>query len=98
MDLARMLHKCRRDQWAVDDLDWRLSPPRLPPAKEEAVVQYFTNMAAIELLAAALFEAQGRKTTDPTLKAIFDTFVVDEQRHSEVAARLARHYDVHRYR
>lgn len=98
MDLARMLSKCRRDQWTVDDLDWTLPPPRLPRGKEEAVVQYFTNMAGIELLAAALFEAQGRKTSDPTLRAIFDSFVVDEQRHAEVAARLARHYDVHHYR
>src|SRR5687768_3688810 len=98
MDLARMLSKCRRDQWSVDDLDWNVPPPILPRAKEEAIVQYFTDMAGIERLAAALFEAQGRKTRDPVLKEIFATFVVDEERHAEVAARLARHYDVHRYR
>jgi hypothetical protein len=98
MDLARMLHKCRRDQWTVDDLDWNVAPPALSRDKEEAVVQYFTDMAGIELLAAALFEAQGRKTSDPVLREIFATFVVDEERHSAVAARLARHYDVHRYR
>jgi hypothetical protein len=98
MDLARMLQKCRRDQWSVDDLDWNVAPPILPRVKEEAIVQYFTDMAGIERLAAALFEAQGRKTHDPVLKDIFATFVVDEERHAEVAARLARHYDVHRYR
>jgi len=93
-----MLLKCRRDQWSIDDLDWTVQRPNLPRAKEEAVVQYFTDMAGIERLAAALFEAQGRKTRDPVLQEIFATFVVDEERHAEVAARLARHYDVHQYR
>jgi hypothetical protein len=98
MDLARMLQKCLRDQWSVDDLDWTLPPPIMPRVKEEAVVQYFTDMAGIEMLAAALFEAQGRKTKDPTLRAIFASFVIDEERHAAVAARLARHYDVYHYR
>lgn len=35
---------------------------------------------------------------DPTLKAIFRTFVVDEERHAVVAERLCAHYDVHHYR
>jgi hypothetical protein len=98
MDLARMLDKCVRDQWSIDDLDWSLPPPSLPREKEEAVVQYFTDMAGIELLAGALFEVQRDKTQDPTLKKIFATFVADEKRHSAVAARLAKHYDVHHYR
>ncbi len=98
MDLSRMLEKCVRDQWSIDDLDWSLSPPELPREKEEAVVQYFIDMAGIELLAGALFEVQREKTKDSTLKKIFSTFVADEKRHSAVAARLAKHYDVHHYR
>jgi hypothetical protein len=98
MDLGRMLDKCVRDQWSIDDLDWSIPPPDLTRDKEEAVVQYFTDMAGIELLAGALFEVQRKKTPDPTLAKIFATFVADEQRHSAVASRLARHYDVHRYR
>jgi len=93
-----MLDKCVRDQWKVDDLDWSLAPPDLPREKEEAVVQYFTDMAGIERLAGALFEAQRRKATDPVLKKIFATFVADEERHAVVAERLARHYDVHHLR
>jgi hypothetical protein len=31
------------------------------------------------------------------LREIFDSFVIDEERHARVAMRLARHYDVHRY-
>jgi hypothetical protein len=98
MDLGRMLDKCIRDQWSIDDLDWTLPPPQLPRDKEEAVVQYFTDMAGIELLAGALFEVQRNKTDDPVLHKIFSTFVADEKRHSAVAARLAKHYDVHHYR
>lgn len=98
MDLARMLDKCVRDQWSVDDLDWGRPPPDLPREKEEAVVQYFTDMAGIERLAGALFGLQARKAEDPTLQAIFRTFVVDEERHAVTAERLARFYDVHRYR
>lgn len=98
MDLVRMLEKCRRDQWALDQLDWTQKPRELSREDEIAVVQYFTNMAGIELLAAALFREQRAKTKDPTLEAIFESFVVDEERHSEAAKRLARHYDVHRYK
>ncbi len=93
-----MLDKCIRDQWSIDDLDWNLQPPLLPRAKEEAVVQYFTDMAGIELLAGALFEVQRDKTDDPTLHKIFSTFVADERRHAAVAKRLAAHYDVHHYK
>lgn len=93
-----MLDKCIRDQWSIDDLDWSVAPPNLPRDKEEAVVQYFTDMAGIELLAGALFEVQREKTDDPTLAKIFSTFVADEKRHSAVAKRLAAHYDVHAYR
>ncbi len=98
VDLARMLEKCRRDQWSVDELDWRLAPPRMPPDKEEAVVQYFTDMAGIERLAGALFRTQADKTDDPTLRAIFETFVVDEERHAVAAERLAAFYDVQHLR
>lgn len=93
-----MLDKCVRDQWTADQLDWSRPPPQLARDKEEAVVQYFTDMAGIERLAGALFASQRRKAQDPTLRAIFDSFVVDEERHAVVAERLARYYDVHRWR
>lgn len=93
-----MLAKCVAEQWRIDDLDWSVSPRPLARDDEIAVVQYFTDMAAIERLAKALFEEQRRRATDPTLAKIFSTFVVDEERHAQVAERLAAHYDVHRYR
>lgn len=98
MDLERMLSKCRAQQWSIDDLDWGVTPRVMDPDAEVAVVQYFKDMAAIERLAGALFEEQRRLVSDPTLKEIFASFVVDEERHAVAAERLAAHYDVHHYR
>jgi hypothetical protein len=98
MDLARMLQKCRREQWSVSDVDLSRPPRAMPREEEEAVVQYFTDMAVIERLAGALFEEQRRRTEDPVLEEIFATFVVDEVRHAQTAQLLADHYDVHHYR
>jgi hypothetical protein len=93
-----MLEMCRRDQWDVRDLDWTQKPRPMPRDDEIAIVQYFTDMAGIEMLAAELFREQQRRAKDATLRAIFATFVVDEIRHSAAARRLARFYDVHRFR
>src|SRR5262245_28257603 len=98
MDLPRMLEKCRRDQWSVDDLDWSIEPRPLSQQDEMAIVQYFVDMAGIERLAKALFEVQRDRATDPTLRAIFETFVIDEERHAVAAERLAHHYDRHRFK
>jgi len=93
-----MLEKCRSQQWKIDDLEWSVKPRAMARDEEIAVVQYFKDMAGIERFAKALFEEQGRIVENPTLREIFATFVVDEERHAQVAERLAAHYDVHRYR
>ena len=98
MQLTAMLEKCRREQWAVSDLDWSGRPRAMSRADEIAIVQYFTDMAGIERLAGALFAEQERRAEDPVLREIFRTFVVDEERHAQAAERLARYYDVHAYR
>ncbi len=98
MNLERMLEKCERNQWSVDDLDWTVTPKELSPEDEMAVVQYFMDMSGIERLAKALFEEQERRTNDPLLKKIFASFVIDEERHAVVAEKLAAHYDVHHYK
>lgn len=70
----------------------------MPREDELAIVQLFTDMAGIERLAAALFREQERRTSDPTLAALFAVFVKDEVRHAHAAQMLADHYDVHHYR
>jgi hypothetical protein len=98
MDIDRMLEKCMRDQWKPDDVDFSAPPRAMTRDEEEAVVQYFHNMAAIERFAKALFQEQERRVEDPRLRKIYTTFVEDEERHAVVAERLAAHYDVHHYR
>ena len=93
-----MLEKCRRDQWRVGDIDWSRRPRVMSKDDEIAIVQYFTDMVAIERLAGALFREQEGRASDPTLREIFRTFVEDEARHAHAAQMLADHYDVHRYR
>lgn len=93
MDLNRMLTMCQSHQWHADDLNWSATPRALAPEDERAVVQYFTDMSGIELLASKLFEVQRDRAHDDTLAQIFDSFVTDEIRHSEVASRLAAHYN-----
>jgi rubrerythrin len=97
MDLEVMLDKCRREQWSVGDLDWSGRPREMSRDDEIAIVQYFTDMAGIERLAGALFVEQGRRAQDPSLRAIFQTFVDDEVRHAQAAQMLADYYDVHHY-
>ena len=88
-----MLEKCRAGQWSADDLDWSLPAPEFSPQRERMVVQTFMNMAGIEKLAGALFAVQRERVDDPVLQEILGTFVVDEDRHSVVAQRLAEHYN-----
>jgi len=99
MNRERMLEMCRKGQWKIDqDLDWSVPPRPMARDEEIAIVQYFTDMAGIELLAGALFDEQRKRVDDPTLQKIFSTFVADEKRHSEVALRLADYYNVNKYR
>ncbi len=98
MDLERMLEKCRAGQWKIDQLDWTVKPRQMSRDEETTIVQYFTDMAAIERLAGALFAVQRDLVEDPILKKIFATFVADEERHAQVAERLADFYNVSNYR
>lgn len=98
MNPEHMLELCKKGQWKIDDLDWSGTPRPMSREVEIAVVQYFTDMSGIERFAGALFDEQRRRVDDPTMKKIFATFVADEERHAQVAEKLARYYDVHRYR
>lgn len=89
-----MLARCEEGQWRLEDVDWSRPPRDLEPAVERNVVQYFTDMAQIERFAGALFAEQLRRATDPLLRSIFESFVIDEERHAQAAERLSRHFDV----
>lgn len=97
VDLERMLEKCERGQWRVDDFDWSARPIALTPEQERQVCAYFVNMSYIERIAGALFLSLANRLADPLLAAILRTFHTDELRHSHAAARLADHFDVRHY-
>lgn len=98
MNLERMREKCRADQWRIGDVDWTVAIRAMSREDEQTIVQLFTDMAGIERLAGALFVEQTRRVRDPMLREIFESFVVDEVRHSQAAQMLADRYDVHHYR
>jgi len=98
MDLEKMMDRCGRERWNLDALDWDAPVRPTTVEMEEAIVQCFTDMAAIERLAAALFEEQARRAESPTLRRIFESFVADELRHAEAAERLAARHDVRHIR
>jgi hypothetical protein len=97
VNLEKMLERCRREQWSVDDFDWTRPPIALSPEREREICAYYVNMSYIERLAGALFLALAKRVDDPTLAAIFETFHTDELRHSHAAARLADYFDVHHH-
>lgn len=98
-DIKKMLELCRTRQWDVDkDLDWSVKPRAMSREEEMNTVQFFTNMAGIERLAKALFFEQAKRAETADLKEIFESFVVDEERHAIAAERLAQHYNVHKYK
>lgn len=99
LDLDKMLDRCIKGQWNVNDFDWSQKPKvKLSKEKEIRVCYYYMNMSYIERLAGALFLALSKRMTDPRLKAIYETFYEDEIRHSHAAAKLMDYFDVHQYR
>lgn len=98
MDLDRMLERCKRDQWALRDIDFSDLPRERTEDEEQAICQLFCDMSVIERLAAALFREQARRVDDPRLVAIFQTFVTDEIRHAHAAQTLSDYFDRRRLR
>ena len=99
LDLDKMLERCHKGQWNVNDFDWTQKPKvQLSKDKEIRVCYYYMNMSYIERLAGALFLSLSKRMTDPRLKGIYESFYEDELRHSHAAAKLMDYFDVHQYR
>src|SRR5262245_51873864 len=65
VNLDKMLERCRREQWSVDDFDWTGTPIALSPDREREICAYYVNMSYIERLAGALFLALAKRVDDP---------------------------------
>jgi len=99
LDTEKMLKNCQKGQWSVDDFDWTQTPTvKLSKEDEMRFCQYYMDMSFIERIAGDLFLSLSKRLEDPTLIAIYETFVVDELRHSHAAAKLMDYFDVHHYK
>ena len=88
MDLLRLREKCDRLQWSVDDVDWDAPGKEAVPADQgAALVPFMSDLYWIESTAALVFESMAGNEIDPTRRAIFESFAIDEARHAE-AERL----------
>ncbi len=99
LDTEKMLENCKRGQWSVDDFDWsKKTELKLSKEDEMRFCQYYMDMSYIERIAGDLFLSLSKRLEDPTLVAIYETFVVDELRHSHAAAKLMDYFDVNHYK
>lgn len=88
LDLPRLLEKSKRLQWSTDDVDWEApGADRVSPKQASDLSAFMADLYWIESIAAVVFDAMAQRDADPTRKAIFESFAVDETRHAE-AERL----------
>lgn len=99
LDTNKMLERCRKGQWDIEDFDWTKTPEiKLSKEDEIRFCQYFMDMSYIELVAGALFLSLSKKMTDPTLKEIYVLCYEDEERHSLAAHKLCHYFDIHQHK
>lgn len=98
MDLERMLERCRKGQWSVEDFDFTGRPIAMDRFDEMEACQAFTNLIYIERIAALTFLELSKKVESPVLRAIYESFYDDEVRHAEAMSRLAVYFNAHNYK
>ena len=88
MDLERLREKCDRLQWSTADIDWEAPGADCVTPEQGATLRPFlSDLFWIESTAALVFTAMAGNEADPTRRAIFESFALDEHRHAE-AERL----------
>jgi hypothetical protein len=89
IDIEKMHRNCYRLQWSADQIDWD-SPgkDKVSAAQAESLEPFVADLYWIETVAAVVFAAMEKQTDDPTLKSIFASFAVDEERHAEAELGL----------
>jgi hypothetical protein len=95
LDRTAMLAKCQRLQWSVDDIPWDGAGADVVDDDLRARLSAFmADLHWIEAIAAIAFRAMARREPDPTLAAIFASFALDEQRHSDAELLLMRRWGI----
>ena len=89
LDLAEMRRKCQAGQGSLADIDWNApGVETVTPAQAEGMKRFMADLVWIESFGQYAFEAMAAKTKDPDLRAIYESFAVDELRHADAEQRL----------
>ena len=88
---ARMLDKCIRDQWSIDDLDWsRRASDAVARQRRGGRPVLHRHGRASSCSPARCSRSSATRPRIRRSQKIFSTFVADEKRHSAVAAAARR--------
>jgi len=89
VDLAEMQNKCRAGQWSLADIDWDApGRERVSAEQRERMRSFMGDLVWIESFGQYAFEAMAATTDEPALRAIYESFAVDELRHADAEQRL----------
>ena len=93
LDLARMLEKIEAGQWTLDDIDWNApGADTVRPDQREKLRSFLTDLVWIEHVGARGFAALARQADDHALRAIYQHFEVEEERHARAELALMRRW------
>jgi hypothetical protein len=89
LDLSQMRKKSELGQWSLDDIDWS-APGReaVTPEHARRMERFLGDLVWIETFGTSVFRAMAGVTKDPDLRAIYESFAVDEARHAAAEQRL----------
>lgn len=89
IDPGRLLHKCQRLQWSVDEFDFEApGAERVSDAQAADIGPFMGDLYWIESVAAVVFAAMAARERDPIRREIFASFAADEQRHADAQLAL----------
>lgn len=93
MDLDRMLDMIKDRQWALADIDWDAPGAELiEPELHAKLKPFLSDLMWIENVGARGFAAMAKKAPTPTLKAIYQYFHAEEQKHANAELALMRRW------
>ncbi len=93
IDLDDMLEKVVTGRWSMDAIDWHApGAERIRPEQYEDLRAFMCDLVWIEHVGARGFAALARKANDPRLRAIYASFVEEEEQHAQAELALMRRW------
>lgn len=93
IDLDEMLQKVRAGRWSLEAIDWAApGADRIRPEQYDDLRAFMSDLVWIEHVGARGFAALARKARDPRLRAIYASFVEEEEQHAKAELALMRRW------